>query len=284
MARVLITTPYFHPAIGGLEEYALRIATGLAARGWDVHVATSGRMRSTDRVGGLTVHRLPVSTQIANTPVGFGWVRQLRALIGDLEPRVINAHAPVPSMAAATIAASGARQLALTYHAGSMRKGRLASDIPIAAYERWVLPWMIARSAVVICSSSFVRDGLLAPWAAKSIVITPAVDAAVFKEASADAKPCRLVAVGDFRDPRKGLDYLLKAMESLPWVDLTVVGHAPPVAMPNVKRTGPMDRMAVIAELQRSAALILPSISEAESFGMVLIEAMACGFRSSPRT
>jgi glycosyltransferase involved in cell wall biosynthesis len=34
---------------------------------------------------------------------------------------------------------------------------------------------------------------------------------------------------------------------------------------------------ALVSEMQSSKILVLPSISDAESFGMVLIEAMACG-------
>ena len=276
MRRVLLTAPYFYPRTGGLEEYALRIGAGLVNLGWDVTVATSGESDDSERVGELTVHRLPAETHLFNTPIGIRWPRRLRLLIERLQPSVINAHAPVPSMALATLAASGGYPVVLTYHAGSMRKESAVPDVINAGYERFAIPWMMKRSDWVICSSSFVRDGLLARWSDKVRVVTPGVDAGLFVPAGAWAPSRTLLAVGDFRGSRKGLDYLLGAMKLVPSAELRLVGMAPIRAQDRVTFTGPLGREAVASEMQRAAALVLPSVSD-ESFGMVLVEAMACG-------
>jgi glycosyltransferase involved in cell wall biosynthesis len=36
--KILIAPPYFYPRVGGLENYALAIARGLRANGWEVVV------------------------------------------------------------------------------------------------------------------------------------------------------------------------------------------------------------------------------------------------------
>jgi glycosyltransferase involved in cell wall biosynthesis len=43
-----------------------------------------------------------------------------------------------------------------------------------------------------------------------------------------------------------------------------------------VEFTGALTGAALVAELQQATMLVLPSLSSAESFGMTLIEAMAC--------
>ena len=58
--RLLATVEKYAPAIGGAERVVQRVAEGLAARGHEVHVLTSGP-REDAELGGVTVHRLPLS-------------------------------------------------------------------------------------------------------------------------------------------------------------------------------------------------------------------------------
>ena len=58
--RLVLTVEGYAPAIGGCERVVQRIAEGLAARGHEVHVVTGGQREDTE-LGGVHVHRLPVS-------------------------------------------------------------------------------------------------------------------------------------------------------------------------------------------------------------------------------
>jgi glycosyltransferase involved in cell wall biosynthesis len=69
---------------------------------------------------------------------------------------------------------------------------------------------------------------------------------------------------------------LLEAVRELPEVCLRVVGPGEPRPQPRVEFLGVKYGEALVRELQQSEALVLPSTTEAEGFGMVLIEAMAC--------
>jgi glycosyltransferase involved in cell wall biosynthesis len=283
--KLLLATPYFYPHTGGLEQYAEHIATGLAARGWEVHVVTSGPATSTSRHRGLTIHRLATAGRIANTPFGRHWSRQIQQLIQELQPDIINAHAPVPTMALATeraIARTAAHTtrrtpFVITYHAGSMKKHRLLPDALIWGYEQHLLPRLLGRSQHIICASDFVREQFLAPWQHKSTTITPGVDTELFQPGPTAADPKQIIFVGDFRDPRKGLSHLLGAMHLLPHLTLRVVGPGQPQPQAGVSYAGVAGRAQLARELQSSSLLVLPSVSQAESFGMVLLEAMACG-------
>jgi glycosyltransferase involved in cell wall biosynthesis len=79
--RVLATVEKYAPAIGGAERVVQRVAEGLAARGHDVHVLTGGP-RDDVQLGGVSVHRLPLS---GNESRG---IRGERASVGALIDRV----------------------------------------------------------------------------------------------------------------------------------------------------------------------------------------------------
>jgi glycosyltransferase involved in cell wall biosynthesis len=275
--KILMATPYFHPRIGGLELYAEQIARGLAARGHEIHIVTSGASRESVTYAGLTIHRLPVAFMLSQTPIHPGWAWHLRKLIHTLQPDLINVHAPVPSMALMAAMAAGRTPVVTTYHAGSMKKGRFVLDLMIAAYETRMLPWLLRRSDAIICSSGFVEEKFLHPWRTKTSVITPGVDAARFSPSPESVVKGRLLFVGNFSDPRKGLDILLRAAGTLSDVTLRVIGEGRPVVQERVTYLGTQSPDEVAREMAAADVLILPSVTEAESFGMVLLEAMSSG-------
>ena len=133
--KVLMATPYFYPRVGGLELYAEAVARELVVAGWEVHVVTSAEVAGSEQYAGMTIHRLKAAFVVSNTPVNPLWRWQLRRLIAELKPDVINVHAPVPTMALAATAAAGRTPVVVTYHAGSMKKGRRGVDQLIGVYE-----------------------------------------------------------------------------------------------------------------------------------------------------
>lgn len=275
--KILIATPYYSPKVGGLENYAEHIAQGLAKLGWDVHVLTSGDSTNSKISNGITIHTLKTWAIVANTPLSPLWTLQARRLIKQIQPDIINVHAPVPSMALAVKFAAGKTPLIVTYHAGSMRKGRIVPDTLIWIYEHLFLPGLLKRSDAIICASDFVRDEFLATWKSKSTTITPGVDSKMFVPSPQKRVPGRVVFIGDYRDPRKGLDYLETAVALVPGASLRVVGPGDGTNTPFITYAGIVRGAALVGELQSAQMLVLPSTTDAESFGMVLIEAMAAG-------
>src|SRR5262249_30081250 len=85
----------------------------------------------------------------------------------------------------------------------------------------------------------------------------------------------RLLFVGHWRDPRKGLPVLLDAWSRLD-AALHVVGSGPG-RHPGVTYHGAISDEAQLAEHYRSCDLFVAPSMGRESFGIVLLEAMACG-------
>jgi glycosyltransferase involved in cell wall biosynthesis len=57
--RILMLTPSFHPAIGGVETHVRRVSEQLAARGHQVEIVTHADHPSEEQLGPLRVYRLP---------------------------------------------------------------------------------------------------------------------------------------------------------------------------------------------------------------------------------
>jgi phosphatidylinositol alpha-mannosyltransferase len=124
-------------------------------------------------------------------------------------------------------------------------------------------------------------------WKKKPLAIIPnGIRTELYKAIAPpnSAGPLRLLFVGHWRDTRKGLPYLLEACEkltarSIPWT-LDVVGDGGKVArseLPSVHYHGAISSEQRIAELYASCDVFVSPATGMESFGIVLLEAMASG-------
>lgn len=294
--RALITTPYFKPQAGGLEEYAYQIAKGLQdTRGWQVTVATSGRgpNAGTADYQGVRVHRLPYRLTLSNTPLGFRWRRKLKQVIAAERPDVIIAHAPVPGMMDVTAGLAGNIPLVVTYHYGSLLKGNRLTDPAIRLYESLLLPRALRRARGLIFTSAFVqRTELLRPYEGKSTVINPGIDTSFYPPRPARQAGHTLMHMGGLKcgeqhkDLLTTLEVTAELRKTYPDVHLIVAGdgnrqeyfekQADQLGITgNVEFRGRLSGDDLVAAYHDADVLITPSRTEA--FGMVLIEAMANG-------
>ncbi|MCM0618905.1 glycosyltransferase family 4 protein [Nocardioides bruguierae] len=103
--RVLLLAQFYPPVIGGEERHVRNLATALAARGHDVHVATLGTDRGAPQEDdGVTVHvlehtgsRVPALYPTADRPLALPvpdpfTVRGLARLAREVRPDVAHSH------------------------------------------------------------------------------------------------------------------------------------------------------------------------------------------------
>jgi glycosyltransferase involved in cell wall biosynthesis len=291
---VLVVTPYFPPAGGGLERYATSISEALHRRhGWRVVFAASGSPRGVkvERRGDSRVYLLPVLFRWSNTPLHPAWPGQLHRIIRAERPDVIYAHTPVPGMAEAVALVSGKVPVVLAYHVGSLGKGNPAFDLAAIVYERAVLGRLTRKASHVIASSSFVQALHARRFGTNSTVIPPGVDVDRFLPAEG-AVPARVLFVAGLSRgaAHKGLSELLAAFQLLvrrcPDVELVVVGEGDARADleraaaseglgERVRFVGYLDGAELAAAYRSARALALPS--QSDNFPLVALEAMASG-------
>ena len=285
VVRVAVVTPRFPPDPGGVEQYAAWVARTLRDRGHEVRVIATGDRAGETTYDGIPVVRLGTWFTLSNTPVNPLWAIRLRRLLRDVD--VVNAHAPVPGLADLAVCVSPA-PVVLTYHSGSLAKGSRLDPL-LRGYERTVLPRVFRRSRALVA----VSPVSLAHGTGRATLIPPGVDTARFHP-SGEPRGCRVLYVGRVEQSSrwKGLQVLVAALprlrELLPQVRLEVVGDGDDLTTLQkqaadlgvadvVDWTGQVDHADLPAHYRRAGVTVLPSLTESESFGMALAEALACG-------
>ena len=291
--RILAVTPYYAPEGGGLERYAQAILGRLAQRGHQVETLAFTRDGLTDsHESGVDVRRTRASLCLGNTPVHPGFYAKVGRRIRESRSDVVVAHTPVPfpaEMAYLAARRSGVPFVA-TYHAGSLR-GSSAGLGALAALDRMTFERrMIAGADGLIAVGPYVRDHALARGGDRVTIVPPGVDAEWFDDTPQPAGHGILMAAPLAESYRwKGADVLWRAFrrvrKRLPDATLTLVGggdrlagfKALSAATPGTSVLGRVDEPTLRDAYRRAAVTVLPSTSDAESFGMALAEANACG-------
>lgn len=292
MMQILAVTPYFAPEGGGLEQYAYQILSRLAAK-HDVRALSFTRDGHGHSLhGGIDVRRRTPSFCVGNTPIDPAFPRLVREAIAETRADVVVAHTPVPfaAEAASRAAARAGVPFVLTYHAGRLHGSNLGLELAASAVRHTVEGAMVRRSDALVAVGPFVRDNALAARRDEVAVIPPGVDAQRFHPVRAAPRKEILFVAPLSRSYRwKGVDVLWEAFRSVrlhhPDATLRLVGSGDRLAefqqrsrsLPGVIVHGRATDDQLVRLYQQAAVLVLPSTTEAESFGMVLAEANACG-------
>ncbi len=292
--RVLQVGKFYPPDPGGVETATRQAVEQLLALGAAVEVLCfAGPGPYADADAPCPVHRVPVWRSIASQPLSPAYL----AAFLRLAPRfdVLHIHLPNPLAALAAFLARPRGRVALTWHSDVIGKGALAALVgPLEA-------WLCRRADLVVAPSPvhLAASNRAAFFAGKSAVVPFCVDASMARPQ--DAAPAAVAAVrARFDDrplvfalgrlvPYKGFDVLIDAAAKLPGNVAVAIGGAGPLhdaLAARIAAAGLTDRVFLpgrIADADLAAWLAacdvfcLPSVSRAEMFGIVQLEAMAGG-------
>lgn len=301
--RVLHLGKFFPPHPGGIERFVADLAAAQAAQGTAVRVlahAEPGSWRSQHfRARDVDVDLAACHGQFLYAPVSPAFPRLLACAIREFEPDVLHIHMPNTS-AFWTLLSPAARRLPWVVH--------WHADIPLDSCRRALRmayrlykPWeqaLLRRARAVIATSRAYADSsaALAPWQEKVHAIALGLpDAPASDSANSTHWPApglRLLAVGRL-SYFKGFDVLLHALAQTPEASLVLIGDGECGAAllvlarelgveSQVEFIGRLNmdasgQAALAAAYARADALCLPSTDRAESFGIVLLEAMRAG-------
>jgi phosphatidylinositol alpha-mannosyltransferase len=289
--RVALVAPYDLGIPGGVQGQVVGLARALAAAGEQVLVVAPGRPASwlgdlpgagVAVTGTGPVVAVPVNgsrAPVAASPLAG---RRARAALSGFRPEVVHVHEPfVPGPALAALRAASAPVVATFHRAGADVLYRLAGPL---------LRPLAARPAVLVAVSEAARatlEAVVGPAAQAAVVVANGVDLDRLTRAAAAARDpragSRRVAFVGRLEPRKGAQVLLQAAASLvPPVEVVLVGDGPlrarlaAGAPPGTSFLGRLDDERLAAAVAGAEVLVAPSLG-GESFGVVLLEAMAAG-------
>ncbi len=292
--KIGIVTQSYYPRYGGVTEHVHHTAVELRRRGHDVTIITSHFTRGeahhapgVERIG----HNLliPFNGAFVDLAVGLRLGHQLRRLLRAYDFDVLHTHAPlVPTLPLIAIRAASCAQVG-TFHTTAGRSRLLE------VARAWLTP-VIEKLDARIAVSTTARDFVADYFPGEYTVIPNGVDVERFRPDVAPfpewTRPDRVnvLFVGRL-DPRKGVHHLIAAMPEViertrggaqllivgnsylrPRLEAAVapaarsfvhfLGHAPSPDLPRWYATGD---------------IFVSPASGNESFGIVLVEAMAGG-------
>lgn len=280
--RIGLVCPYSFDHPGGVQAHILDLAQHMRAGG---HVAQvigpcSERTEVPDFVtrGGRSVP-IPYNGSVARLGIGPGVERRLRSFLAEGDFDVLHIHepnSPSYSMAALRVARG---PIVATYHASA------ANSVLLRAVSPALKP-LLEKIRGGIAVSEMARRWQVQQLGTDPVLIPNGVDTAFFERAAAPTEGGAVEAVflGRIDEPRKGLDVLMDALAHLhpatrERLRLTVIGGGTPVNGPfpiPVTFVGRVDD-AEKAWLLGAAQVYVAPNTGGESFGIVLVEAMAAG-------
>ena len=286
--RILHVYKDYYPVLGGMENHIGLLARGAAARGLEPTVLVTSPTRRTEitEMDGVKVIKAGRLATLASTPVSpslFSWVRRLEADITHL-------HFPYPWGELAHLLFGRGRKTVITYHSDIIRQRNL-----LKLYRPFLRRVLTKADRIIATSPNYVRSSpYLSEVAEKCTPIPLGIDLQRFQRVRGeDVGMLRrkyeaplLLFVGLLRY-YKGLEYLLQAMANVN-ATLVIVGTGPlEEELQTMARklglggrvffTGAVGEELLPAYYQACDLFVLPASHRSEAFGVVQVEAMACG-------
>jgi glycogen synthase len=261
--NICIFSRAFYPAVGGLERIAQILATEAVRTGHEVEVVT-------DTAGISDVDDQQFPFKITRTSE-----YQIRAQAFKHADAMLFMNVSLHGIRAAVAAGT---PIIFSHHGIYRGRGLVGQSLELIKRQ---LTWFYPNISV----SQFVAHNMRAA----SVVIPNAYDNALFKQPEQPVRALDFVFCGRLVSD-KGADLCVRAfskvLKSLPDATLTIVGDGPErPALQGLARnlgisaqimfSGALNGQALVAELQRHACMVVPSLWE-EPFGIVALEGIAC--------
>jgi glycosyltransferase involved in cell wall biosynthesis len=290
--RIGLVCPYQWDVPGGVQYHVRDLAETLRGMGHHVEVLTPAEHEESlpeefVTFAGRTIP-LPYNGSMASVQFGPVSAARVRRWLREGHFDVVHVHDPAPPSIGLLVCMMAEGPIVATFHVATIRSKWLAAWGPV------IRPWLEKISGR-IAVSDFARRVQVEHLGGDAVIIPNGVRVAAF--ASGPALPGHARGVdgptigflGRFDEPRKGLPVLLEAMRTVvrqyPGAHLLVAGRGDVAELQ--EQIGPDLRahVAVLGELSEAdKAAFLRSVDVycapnllGESFGVILIEALAAG-------
>lgn len=290
-ASVLHIANYYAPHRGGLETQVRDLVSWQSSRmSVDVVVANvvskARPVTVTEVVDGARITRVACLGILASQPI----CPTLPLKLKGRSHSIVHLHLPNPLAAAAYLTSGCKGKLVITHHADTMGRRHLRK-----LADPFVRKAMRRADAIVVETKRYLDSSEeLADFRSKCIVVTSGVNGEAFKadvsdqvrEIQAKYGQRLILAVGRMV-PYKGFEYLLRAVQNVDsGSKLLLIGNGPLRAnlesmigtLGIASKVHLLEQVPDLVPYYKAAEmLVLPSVTRAESYGFVQMEAMAAG-------
>jgi len=301
--KILQVNKLYYPWVGGVEKVVQQIAEGLNGENEieiEVLCCSQKGKRKTEEINGVKICRAASRGIFWGLPISFDFFRLFKKF--SKEADIIDFHHPFPLGDLALFLFT--RQNFFKKNSGGFRsKAKLIvhyhSDIVRQKileifFKPLVLNTLRQAQKILVSNPNLIKNSTyLKKFQEKCEVIPFGVDLAKFEKFDEREVENLKEKYGDFvlfvgrLNYYKGLNYLIEAMKKID-ANLVIIGQGPEEKSLKIKvkrlKLGNrifflpfQDERALINFYKGAKLFVLPSIFKSEAFGIVLIEAMACG-------
>ena len=283
--RVLHIGKYYPPYRGGMESHLQCLSDELNGM-VDLKVIVANAERRTMKavIDGVNITRVGKFCDIKSAPVCPALVREIRRSKAD----IVHIHWPNPTAVLAYLASRHQGKLVFTYHSDIVRQRMLAvAFTPILRHA------LKKAAAIIVTSPNYIESSdILSEYRSKCCVIPFGISVDHFDQY--DQK--KVSRIRERYGPRivlgvgrmvyyKGFEHLVRAMKLVDG-HLIIIGNGP--LREHLEQLAQDcavdDRVAFLTEVDdvrpyyhAADVFALSSVMRSEAFGIVQLEAMACG-------
>ncbi|HEX6275000.1 MAG TPA: glycosyltransferase, partial [Polyangiaceae bacterium] len=283
--KVLHVGKFYPPHKGGIESHLGALCEGLSGSiETEALVANEGPETVEETINGIRVTRTGTLFNLSAASVCPDLGRRMREARAD----IVHVHLPNPTAILSYLASRVPGKLVFSHHSDIVRQrvlGTLFEPVLRHAFRR-------ADAIVVATPNHITSSRVVRSYEKKCAVIPYGIDARRFGEhddaAVRDIRArfgSRIVLSVGRLVYYKGFEYLIRAMRRVEG-HLIIVGEGPLFGelTREARDAGVADRVTILTEVenvrpyyQAADVFVLASNARSEAFGIVQLEAMACG-------
>ena len=288
--KILQVNKLYYPWIGGVEKVVQEIAEGLNGKEnleIEILVCNPREKRVVEEINGVKIYKAGSFGIFWGLPVSFDFFKLFKKLMKEAD--IIDFHHPFPLANLAIFLFKPKAKLIVHYHSDIVRQ-----KIFNLLIKPFINHTLNKAKKIIVSNPNLVKNSpYLQKFKEKCEVIPFGVDLSKFENFNEGEVQKIREKYGDFvlfvgrLNYYKGLEYLIEAMKNIE-ANLVIIGQGPEkknleIKIKNLKLENkifflPFQPENELVNYYRTCSVfVLPSIFKSEAFGLVLIEAMACG-------
>ncbi len=289
--KVLQISKLYYPHIGGVERVVQDIAEGLKDKvDMKVLVCQQKGKGGKEIINGVEVFRASSLGIYFSMPVSFNFPFLLKRLGKDMD--ILHFHMPFPLGDISYLLMKPQGKLVVWWHSDIIKQKNL-----LRLYKPFLIRFLRKADKIIVATPNHIESSVfLKDFRDKCEVIPFGIDIARFR--LNDKMREKVESIRDKYGPKiilfigrliyyKGVEYMIRAMKRVD-ARLLIVGDGPlrDSLINLVTKLGIEDKIVFLRKIDDEEIAIyyhacdifvLPSIANSEAFGIVQLEAMACG-------
>ena len=296
--RIVQTNKAYYPKVGGIETTITNLSEGLVKdHKVSVQVLTCNYQRSSKKIeknlNGVDVIYLPTFGFVASLPISFAYMKSLSQLDGD----ILHVHEPFPwadlSYLFSKKIRSNFRKLVVSWHSDIVRQ-----KWALSFYRPYIHKFLKMADKILVSNKNLIEFSEYLPEYKSKCEVIP-LGAKLDWVNNSSNRPDRVKKIkSEYASPLvlfvgrlvyyKGIQYLIDAINQVPDVSLVIIGSGPlkKELLNQIQNLNLEKRIHILPEVDEETLhsfyeacdiFVLPSVEKSETYGIVQIEAMACG-------